>query len=99
MLRMPWRLLVIDATGRTITVAYVKGDRYCVHALGFEVRETSASVELTALSEQRPGQATCPADLRIGSGTIELKQPLGERPLLHSEVSKNWVATGCNLTD
>lgn len=77
----PWQFVALLNHGRTILVTYEIGDS-CARPLGIRVQEGSNAVELTALSEVIKGR--CEQYLLLGTTTIRLDRPLGNRLLLHA---------------
>lgn len=84
---MPWKLLSIH--GSALTIVAAAGDGSCTIADGVNVTETSSKVTLGAYSRNLHAGA-CADPLQIARYTIELKQPLGDRSLVHLASDSSW---------
>ncbi|MDT0492807.1 hypothetical protein ACPEIF_01395 [Streptomyces sp. NPDC012600] len=72
-----------------LLVYYVEGNPCSEEFLGFAVTESPTAVELTPVARGRKTrEATCPAVMLLArTGHIDLREPLGERQLLHTPVT------------
>lgn len=81
----PWTLVAISPDGRTLSVRANQGGG-CDSPAGMEVTQTSSEVEVASLYTENsppPGEG-CAAYLATPLWTIQLTQPLGNRPLVHA---------------
>jgi hypothetical protein len=81
---MLWRLNGIDDARRSLAIQYVLGG---CNPGWIYVHETASSVLIEAVTH--PGEK-CGDILVNGTATIELRQPLGNRQLLHAKVQPGW---------
>jgi len=88
---MPWRFVSLGDDGTKLEVLYVKGDGgSCVTPVGFQVQETTTTVELWAWSTTDESQEACAAMLAVGREIVTLPAPLGSRTLLHAPTDPQW---------
>lgn len=83
----PWRLVAIDGRPRSLQIFYVVGGG-CETPVGIRVHETRTSVTIEAVSRTDPNASACASLLKTGSGSVILKQPLGDRTLWHAPVAE-----------
>jgi hypothetical protein len=81
---MLWRLNGIDDARRSLAIQYVLGG--CRPGWVY-LHETASSVLIEAVSQ--PSEE-CGDILKNGTATIQLRQPLGNRRLLHAKVRPGW---------
>jgi hypothetical protein len=82
---VPWQLTAIRSKGRILVISYEGGG--CRTPAGVRVTQTSAYVMIAAYDlTPRPTKKpmACAAYAMIATGTVELSQPLGHRPLYHA---------------
>ena len=88
---MPWRFVSLGDDGTKLEVVYVKGDGgSCVTPAGFQVHETTTTVELWAWSTTDSSQEACADSLAVGREIVTLPAPLGSRTLLHAPTDPQW---------
>jgi hypothetical protein len=88
---MPWRFVSLGDDGTKLEVLYVKGDGgSCVTPVGFQVQETTTTVELWAWSTTDSSQEACADSLALGRQIVTLPAPLGSRTLLHAPTDPQW---------
>jgi hypothetical protein len=88
---MPWRFVSLGDDGTKLEVFFVKGDGGgCTAPVGFQVEETTTTVELWAWSTTDESQEACAAMLAVGREIVTLPAPLGSRTLLHAPTDPQW---------
>jgi hypothetical protein len=88
---MPWLLAAIASDRRTITVAYVGGDGYCVKHLGHTVDVEGTTMVLTEYSTL-PTDRACEDSLSMGVETISLPLALDDSVrLVHAPAAQSWT--------
>jgi hypothetical protein len=87
---VPWQFVSLGDDGTKLEVFYVKGDGGCTMPAGFQVQETTTTVELWAWSTTDESQEACAAMLAVGREIVTLPAPLGSRTLLHAPTDPQW---------
>ena len=87
---LPWRFVSLGDDGTKLKVLYVKGDGGCTMPVGFQVHETTTTVELWAWSTTDSSQEACADSLAVGREIVTLPAPLGSRTLLHAPTDPQW---------
>ena len=88
---MPWRFVSLGDDGAKLEVLYVKGDGgSCTMPAGFQVQETTTTIELWAWSTTDSSQEACADSLAVGRQIVTLPAPLASRTLLHAPTDPQW---------
>jgi len=90
---VPWVVLAKDLGSPTVFVAYqtnLKAE--CGEHLGMAViDETDSEVTIAAVNSQADPSVRCGENgSSVDGGYFELRQPLGERKIIHAGVTKGW---------
>jgi hypothetical protein len=89
---MPWKFITLTNGGRDLTVVYGPVDGYCTVSKGFSVIYSKTSVEVWALGKTATSQTACAASFVRAVATVRLKEPLGDRTLIHAPTDQKWPA-------
>ncbi|MDQ1575423.1 MAG: hypothetical protein QOH55_573 [Microbacteriaceae bacterium] len=89
---MPWKFITLTNGGRDLTLVYGPVDGYCTVSKGFAVAYSKTSVEVWALGKTDTSQTACAASFVRVVATVRLKEPLGDRTLIHAPTDQKWPA-------